>query len=214
MIKLLQAKEDIYWEDSLPDQKPFENWKRDIGLGKFIRSTAKSNAVMCVIDDISGYLDIKNNLFYYQKKHKGQQTYLCCKVECSLDKSWHFIRENKDSSLLEASYGVLASFGVPEDSSESGGEVPEEEANTWTDKHYDFTYTLTEEDIEAGEIKIDPYFVNRIWKINSWDDTGAAFHSLKNYARICNNKNPLERDLKSLYKQVKRLCELHKVDLG
>ena len=85
--------------------------------------------------------------------------------------------------------------------------------SAWTDKHYDFTYTLTEEDIESGKIKIDPYFVNRMWRINSWDDTGAAFHSLKNYARICNGKNPLERDLKSLYKQVKRLCELHKVDL-
>ncbi len=86
-------------------------------------------------------------------------------------------------------------------------------ANTWTDKHYDFTYTLTEEDIESGKIKIDPYFVNRMWRINSWDDTGAAFHSLKNYARICNGKNPLERDLKSLYKQVKRLCELYKVEV-
>lgn len=83
----------------------------------------------------------------------------------------------------------------------------------WTDKHYDFNYTLTEDDIEKGVIKIDPYFVNRMWKINSWDDTGAAFHSLKNYARISNGKNPLERDLTSLYKQVKRLCELHGVKL-
>lgn len=81
----------------------------------------------------------------------------------------------------------------------------------WTDKHYDFNYTLTEDDIEKGVIKIDPYFVNRMWKVNSWDDTGAAFHSLKNYARISNGKNPLERDLTSLYKQVKRLCELHGV---
>tara|TARA_R100000544_G_C2227147_1_gene61606 strand:+ start:844 stop:1968 length:1125 start_codon:yes stop_codon:yes gene_type:complete len=89
----------------------------------------------------------------------------------------------------------------------------EENLSTWTDKHYDFNYTLTEEDIEKGILKIDPYFVNRMWRINSWDDTGAAFHSLKNYARICNGKNPLERDLKSLYKQVKRLCELHKVEL-
>lgn len=93
------------------------------------------------------------------------------------------------------------------------GAVLEENLTTWTDKHYDFNYTLTEDDIEKGVLKIDPYFVNRMWRINSWDDTGAAFHSLKNYARICNGKNPLERDLKSLYKQVKRLCELHGVEL-
>lgn len=89
----------------------------------------------------------------------------------------------------------------------------EKNITTWTDKHYNFSYTLTESDIENGEIKIDPYFVNRMWRINSWDDTGAAFHSLKNYARICNGKNPLERDLKSLYQQVLRLCELHGVEL-
>lgn len=83
----------------------------------------------------------------------------------------------------------------------------------WTDKHYDFNYTLTEDDIEKGVIKIDPYFVNRMWRINSWDDTGTAFHCIKNFARISNAKNPLERDLRSQYKQIKRLCELHGVDL-
>ncbi|AKO61082.1 ATPase [Pseudoalteromonas phage H101] len=255
MIKLLQAKEDIYWEDSLPDQKPFckkggwkitrfsnqdentstkkrpfENWKRDIGLGKFIRSTAKSNAIMCVIDDISGYLDIKNNLFYYHKKHRGQHTYLCCKVESSLGKGWHFVRENKDSYLVKAytpeekgmvaKEDVLASFSVPVDnkdieqqeSSKGEGEVSSAEASVWTDKHYDFTYTLTEEDIEAGEIKIDPYFVADQWKLGEKDNSGVIFHILKTCSRYkCKHKE--EREIKAIYGQIKRLAEMRGVTL-
>jgi hypothetical protein len=213
MIRLITPKRDLYLDgDTSTKKRPFENWKKDIGLGKFIRSTAKSNAVICVIDDISGYLDIKNNLFYYQKKHKGQQTYLCCKVESSLDKGWHFIRDNKDSSLLEAASGVLASFSVPEDSSESGGEVSEAQANAWTDKHYDFTYTLTEKDIEAGEIKIDPYFVSYQWKLGEKDNSGALWHCFKGIARF-GEKNTVEREIKALHAQIKRLAEIHGVTL-
>lgn len=139
-------------EDSYYKTTPFENWKKDIGLGKFIRSTEKSNAVMCVIDDINGYLDIKNNLFYYHKKHRGQHTYLCCKVESSLGKGWHFVRENKDSYLVKAytpeakgmvaKEDVLASFSVPVDnkdtrqqeSSKEEGGVSMEEASVCTNK--------------------------------------------------------------------------------
>ena len=83
----------------------------------------------------------------------------------------------------------------------------------WTDKHYDNYYTLTEEEIEAGKIRLDAYTVNRTWKINSWDDTGAAFHLLKTLPRIANEKNDLERELTALYKQVKCLCKLHNVEV-
>ena len=139
-------------EDSYYKTTPFENWKKDIGLAKFIRSTAKSNTVMCVIDDINGYLDIKNNLFYYHKKHRGQHTYLCCKVESSISKGWYFVRENKDSSLLKqytpeakgmvAKENVLASFSVPIDNKDTGqqesskdeGEVSSAEASVCTKK--------------------------------------------------------------------------------
>lgn len=82
----------------------------------------------------------------------------------------------------------------------------------WTDKHYDNFYQLTEEDIKDGQIKIDAYFVNRMWKINQWDDTGAGFHILKTLPRIANNKNSLKRELVALKKQVEILCKLHGVD--
>lgn len=85
-----------------------------------------------------------------------------------------------------------------------------ENTNQWTDKHYDNWYTLTPEDIEAGKVKIDAYMVNRAWRINSWDDTGAAFHVLKTLTRICNSKNSLDRELTALQEQIKCLVKLHK----
>lgn len=86
--------------------------------------------------------------------------------------------------------------------------------NEWTDKHYNFNYQLTQEDIEKGHVRVDAYFVNRMWKINQWDDTGAAFHVLKTLPRIANNKNPLKRELVALKKQVDLLCKMHGVDDG
>lgn len=83
--------------------------------------------------------------------------------------------------------------------------------NEWTDKHYNFNYQLTQEDIEKGHVRVDAYFVNRMWKINQWDDTGAAFHVLKTLPRIANNKNPLKRELVALKKQVDLLCKMHGV---
>lgn len=71
----------------------------------------------------------------------------------------------------------------------------------WTDKHYDFTYELTEEDISKGSLKIDPYFVAKQWKTGSKDDSGALFHVLKTVARF-GDKNDVEREVKALYAQV------------
>ena len=99
----------------------------------------------------------------------------------------------------------------PKDWHESQKEAKELECE-WTDKHYNNFYQLTEEDIKSGQIKVDAYFVNRMWKINSWDDTGAGFHVLKTLPRIANNKNPLKRELMALKKQVDLLCKMHGVD--
>ena len=71
----------------------------------------------------------------------------------------------------------------------------------WTDKHYDFTYTLTEKDIEQGSIKLDPYFISKQWKVGSKDDSGALFHILKTVARF-GDKNDIEREVKALHAQV------------
>lgn len=131
------------------------------------------------------------------------------KYEKGLDEADKVIRENLCNKKGNTQLPEVTSEPppIPECKRAKGTE------NQWSDKHYDFKYELTSKDIEKGFIKIDPYLVNRIWRINSWDDTGAAFHSLKNYARISNGKNPLERDLTSLYKQVKVLCKLHGVQI-
>lgn len=82
----------------------------------------------------------------------------------------------------------------------------------WTDKHYDFNYTLTEKDIEAGSIKIDPYFVAKQWKTGSKDDSGALFHVLKTVARF-GDKNDVEREVKALYAQVLGVARSFGVEL-
>lgn len=91
-------------------------------------------------------------------------------------------------------------------------EVATNKQNLWTASHYDNYYQLTPEDIEVGKIKIDAYFVNKIWKLNQKDDTGGLFHSLKTIARF-GDKNPIERELKALYAQTKRMAELYGIKL-
>jgi len=78
--------------------------------------------------------------------------------------------------------------------------------------HYDFFYTLTEQEKASGVLKIDPYFVSRQWKLGSKDESGALWHCFKTIARF-GEKNPVEREIKALHAQVKRLAELHGVSL-
>jgi len=86
----------------------------------------------------------------------------------------------------------------------------------WTDAHYDAYYRreLTEEELTSKElcIKIDPYFVNKHWKLNAKDDTGVLFHNLKTIARW-GIKNDPEREIRALYNQTKRMAELYGVTL-
>lgn len=82
----------------------------------------------------------------------------------------------------------------------------------WTDKHYDNNYTLTQKDIERGFVKIDPYFVSKMWKIGSKDDSGALWHCFKTIARF-GEKNSREREIKALYAQIKCLAEIEEVEL-
>lgn len=82
----------------------------------------------------------------------------------------------------------------------------------WTDKHYDFTYTLTEKDIEQGSIKLDPYFISKQWKVGSKDDSGALFHILKTVARF-GDKNDIEREVKALHAQVLGVARSFGVEL-
>lgn len=82
----------------------------------------------------------------------------------------------------------------------------------WTDKHYDNNYSLTQQDIERGFVKVDPYFVSKIWKIGSKDDSGALWHCFKTIARF-GEKNSKEREIRALYAQIKRLADLEKIEL-
>lgn len=82
----------------------------------------------------------------------------------------------------------------------------------WSDKHYNFDYQLTEADIKAGKVKIDPYFVANAWKLGKKDNTGILFHNLKTIARF-GAKNSIEREVKGLYNQTKRLAALLNIDL-
>ncbi len=80
------------------------------------------------------------------------------------------------------------------------------------DSHYDFFYTLTESDIVKKTIKVDPYFVSNLWKLGSKDESGILFHCLKTISRF-GDKNPVEREIIALHKQIKRLAEIHNVNL-
>jgi len=82
----------------------------------------------------------------------------------------------------------------------------------WSDKHYDFKYQLTEEDIANCYIKLDPYFVAKEWGIGSKDDSGVLIHNLKTIARF-GTKNSIEREIKALHAQTVRMAELYGVEL-
>ena len=86
----------------------------------------------------------------------------------------------------------------------------------WTDSHYDVHYrrALTEEELTSKWlcIKLDPYFVNKHWKLNSKEDTGILFHNLKTIARW-GSKNDTEREIRALHGQTKRMAELYGIEL-
>ncbi len=93
---------------------------------------------------------------------------------------------------------------------------PESIAETITpkriDKHYDFFYGLKPEEAQFLQIKIDPYFVSKQWRIGERDHSGALFHILKTIARF-GDKNSREREITAIYLQIKRLAELEGVEL-
>jgi hypothetical protein len=89
-----------------------------------------------------------------------------------------------------------------------GKEIPDRRI----DSHYNFTYTLTPDDVDAGYLKIDPYFVSQQWNLGSKDSTGVIFHLLKTIARF-GDKNGKEREINALHKSVLRLAQLEGVEL-
>lgn len=86
-------------------------------------------------------------------------------------------------------------------------EEESEKENTWTKKHYDFNYKLTPEDIEKGQITIDPYLVASQWRLGEKDNnSGILFHCLKGLARMGTKKgNTIEREITAIQKQIEQL---------
>lgn len=218
-------------------KRPNENWKKTINKYKFDRCIKE-----CIVFSNWGFYNPKTNCFYggewcnddseaYFKYNlsKVPESKLKFKEDVLTIYNEYLDEEMKQAALQrdhfnESEYSKEGDSELFEDLKEIleemhknsepyAVEIKKERENSWTDKHYDNYYTLTEEDIEAGKIRLDAYTVNRAWKINSWDDTGAAFHLLKTLPRIANEKNDLERELTALYKQVKCLCKLHNVEV-
>jgi len=111
-----------------------------------------------------------------------------------------------NTQLNNGSWGVVAEDNTPE-----YAEAPIK-SSEWTDKHYDHYYThkLTPEEIESGvvKLKIDPYFVNSLWGLNSVEKSGAGFHCLKTLSRMPNNKNSLSREWDAMIGQSTRAKQL------
>lgn len=80
------------------------------------------------------------------------------------------------------------------------------------DQHYNFSYKLSDDEMKAGSVRLDPYFVSRAWDIGGRDGSGVIFHILKTCARF-GEKNSKSREITAIYKSIKRLAELEGIDL-
>lgn len=120
------------------------------------------------------------------------------------DDGWHF-----GSFTLEG----CASAGDFEVNPNLVADEPATSQKTqWTSKHYDNFYELTAEEIKAGKIKVDPYFVSMVWRLGEKDNTGVLFHQLKTISRF-GDKHDVEREVNALYNQVLSLAALLRVNL-
>lgn len=87
-----------------------------------------------------------------------------------------------------------------------------EETPARIDSHYDFFYDITPSEAAFLQLKVDPYFIAKQWRIGTRDPSGVLFHILKTIARF-GDKNTKEREIKAIYLQIKRLAELEGVSL-
>lgn len=93
-----------------------------------------------------------------------------------------------------------------------GDDKEPERKGVWSSSHYDFNYTLTDKDREAGTILLDPYFVAKQWRTGGRDDSGILIHQLKTIARF-GDKNEVAREIKAMYEQAKAMGRIYGIDL-
>lgn len=134
-------------------------------------------------------------------------------------KFWRLIDDNKPPKgyVHESSIPTMKEVYENLRDSRESGKTPQrinvnKDYGTYSSNHYNLNYSITDEDIERGYIRVDAYFVNKTWGLNSKDDTGILFHQLKTVARF-GDKNPIEREIKAMYGQVKRMAEMYNVEL-
>lgn len=86
----------------------------------------------------------------------------------------------------------------------------------YTTKHYQFKHAIiiTPEDVKKGyvELRLDPYFVSKAWKLGSKDESGALFHQLKTISRF-GDKNPVPREINALFNQAIGMARTYGVTL-
>lgn len=77
-------------------------------------------------------------------------------------------------------------------------------------RHYDrFIAELTDEEMELGEVRMDPYRVAMEWQLGFSDPSGCLFHMLKTIARLGGKEgNSIEREIASLQATLTRLKQL------
>ena len=87
----------------------------------------------------------------------------------------------------------------------------------YTTKHYQFKHTIliTPEDVKKGyvELRLDPYFVSKAWKLGSKDESGALFHQLKTISRF-GEKNSVPREINALFNQAIGMARTYGVTLN
>ena len=76
--------------------------------------------------------------------------------------------------------------------------------------HYDcFNMELTEDEMESGMVRLDPYKVAMVWKLGQKDPSGCLFHMLKTMSRFgVKEGNSTSRELASLTATLERLVQL------
>ena len=229
----ISHKSKIYLQDlqkAIDDQKvPVYNPVKNISSSKYERCTKTHNGCDLYKSRRRGCVWMYKsfcNKYYYWADYNAKNQVIYFRGEVDWVKDNYVPYEDEDTTTCED--GVLATFSVAEDAFDTGDLGREEEyvevvecpeadklitpVTEWTDKHYDLNYTLTEEDIEQGFVKLDVYKVAKVWRTGSKDDSGALWHSLKTIARF-GEKNTVEREVKALYEQVKGLAREHGVEL-
>lgn len=209
-------------------KRPNENWKKTINKHKFYRCIKE-----CVDLGSGMYYNPTTNCFY-GSDWCNDDSEACFKYNLSKvpDSKWKFredvltiynecLEEEMKQAALQRDHfnesgyskeGDRELFDELKESLKECVEIKKERENGWTDKHYDFKYQLTQKDLENGFIKLDPYFLAKEWKIGSKDDSGALWHCFKTIARF-GDKNPVEREVVAIYKQIKRMAEIYNIDL-